>query len=176
MDIVQPGQYAVFASLIDGGQPCGADGVATSHDLATCVIVDSLDAAATLCREGVERHPGVRFDVFDEAGRGKSPALTVVHPSRARRLEGNPTARRRNNVIAGVLVVVALVLFWTDWNAGGALILPTLLAFNALLLAGRLLQVSLAYASAERRRDAQPDGTRDHQAESTAAKRGIDTR
>ena len=152
MDVIQPGQYAIFASLFDGGAPCDVEGVPTGHDAATCVVVDSLAEAEALCRRHVERHPAVRFDVFDAAGRSRPPLLTVVHPSHATRLEGNATVRRRNLVIAVALIAAAPVLFWIDWNAGGALMLPTLLAFNALLFAGRLLQVNAGYAAAERRK------------------------
>jgi len=31
MDIIRPGQFALFASSHDGGDPCRADGVPTSH-------------------------------------------------------------------------------------------------------------------------------------------------
>lgn len=175
MDIVQPGQYVVFASLVAGGHPCDTDGVATSHERATCVIVDSLAAAELLCRDGVERHPEVQFDVFDAAGRSKPPTLTVVHPSHTSRLEGSPGIRRRNLVIAVVLIILAPVLFWLDWRSGGALILPTLLAFNALLFAGRLLQLNVAYASAERRRDIAREDRGRHETPVSARGKGIDS-
>ena len=142
----------MFASLLDGGAPCSLDGVPTGNDAATCAIVGSLTQAETLCHERVERHPGVRFDVFDARGRSQSPLLTVVHPSRARGLEGDARVRRRHGAIAIVLIVVAAVLFWIDWNSGGVMVLPTLLGFNLLLFGGRLLQLNAAYAAAERRR------------------------
>ena len=151
MDLVQPGQYVAFASLLDGGTPCDADGVPTTHDAATCVLVDSLEEAEAFCRDAVARHPAVRFDVFDAAGRSRPPILTVVHPSHATRLEGHAGGRQRNLVIAVALIVAAPVLFWTDWHYGG-LGLPTLLGLNALVFAGRLLQLTAAYRSAERRR------------------------
>jgi hypothetical protein len=152
MDIIQAGEYAVFPSRVEGGAPCTVDAVPTGHDAATCILVDSLAEAEALCRGHVDRHPAVRFDVFDSAGRSRPPLLTVVHPSHATRLEGHASVQRRNQVIAVALLAAAPVLFWIDWNAGGALMLPTLLAFNALLFAGRLLQVNAAYAAAERRR------------------------
>lgn len=152
MDIVQPGQFAVFASSIDDGAPRSADDAPMRHDAATCVIVDSLAEAEALCRERVERHPALRFDVFDASGRSRPPLLTVTHPARASKVEGDASLSRRNLAIAVVLIVAAPVLFWLDWTSGGVLILPTLLGLNALLFAGRLLQLNAAYASAARRR------------------------
>jgi len=152
MDIIRPGQFVVFASLLDGDTPCSLDGVPTGNDAATCVIVDSLDEAEALSRERAERHPAVRCDIFDDRGRSQSPLLTVVHPSRRSSLEGDATARRRVGVIAILLILAALGLFWADWRSGGVMILPTLFAFNLLLLAGRLLQLNAGYAAAERRR------------------------
>lgn len=152
MEIIEPGQYAVFASLLDGGAPAGTDGILTTHEAATCVIVDSPAEAEALCRHCVERQPAVRFDIFDSAGRGRPPLLTVVHPSRESSLEGHVSSRRRNVVIAGVLMAAAPVLFWIDWRSDGLLIYPTLAGFNALLFAGRLLQLNAAAISAERAR------------------------
>ena len=154
MDIIRDGQFVVFASRLDDDVPCGLDGVSTGNDAATCVIVDSLAEAEAIAREHVERHPAVRFDVFDARGRSQPPLLTIVHPSRLSALEGDPKARRRYRAIGIGLIVAAAGLFWLDWHSGGAMILPTLLAFNLMLLAGRLLQLSAAHAAAERRRTA----------------------
>lgn len=151
-DIIQPGQFVVFASLLAGGAPCGVDGTPTSHADATCVIADSIEAAEALCRDHVERHPEVRFDIFDAHGRSRPALLTVVHPARLKAIEGNAATRRRNRAIALALIAAVPVLIWIDWRAGGALVLPSLLAFNALLFAVRLLQVTAGEAAAERRR------------------------
>lgn len=151
MEIIQPGQFAVFASMLDGGAPTDIDGVPTTHEAATCVIVEALAEAEALCLAHVEHHPPVRYDVFDAAGRSRPPLLTIVHPTHASTLEGNAGIRRRNLVIAVVLLGAAPVLFWIDWNSGGTMVLPTLLGFNALVFAGRLLQLNAGYAAAERR-------------------------
>lgn len=158
MEIIRPGQFVVFASLLDGEAPCSLDGVPTGNGAATCAIVDSLDEAEALSRDRVEHHPAVRFDIFDARGRSQSPLLTVVHPTRVSSLEGDPKVRRRNRAIAIILIVTAAGLFWADWRSGGEMIFPTLLAFNLLLLAGRLLQLNAAYSAAERRRLARLEG------------------
>ncbi|BCS32546.1 hypothetical protein TBR22_A17600 [Luteitalea sp. TBR-22] len=152
MELIQPGQVAIFATRLEGGGPCSLDGVPTSHEAATCTIADTLAEAESLCRRQADLHPGVRFDVFDAAGRSGPPLLTVVHPSRATAIEGHVGSRRRNTIIATVLLIVGPALFWIDWYTGWWMIVPTVAGFNFMLFAMRLLQLNAAYTSAERRR------------------------
>ena len=148
--IVTPAQYVVFPSLLDGGAPCDATGVATGHEAAVCLLADSLPEAEAFCRAEAERHPAVRFDIFDANGRRHPPLITVVHPSRAGDVEG--IARPRLVLGAAVsLLLAAPVLFWADWWFG-LMGLPTLLGLNALVFAGRLLQLRAAVGGAERQR------------------------
>jgi hypothetical protein len=151
MDLIRPGQFVVFPSLVEGGEPCGFDGAPQDHHLAVCAIADSLTEAEQACRDLVAGHPTVRFDVFDSAGRSHPPLLTIVHPDRAPQLEGNASVRRRNTRIAIALIVAAPLLMWLDWTASGLMIVPTVVAVNGLLLAARLLQLNAAYGANERR-------------------------
>lgn len=153
MQIIQPTQFAAFATTVDSGAPCDIDGVATGLDAATCAIFASLAEAEAFCRARVDERPGIRFDVFDAAGRSKPPLLTIVHPSRAAMLEGNRRGIMQSNYAAVALLIAAPVLFWIDWALyGGILIMPTFLGINALLIAGRLLHLNNAYTSTERER------------------------
>ena len=150
-DLIQPDEYVVFASHLDGGLPSDFEGQPTSHECAVCALVTSLPEAERVANELAARHPALRLDVFDAHGRSRPPLLTVVHPARRRQLEGDPVTRRRQRVIAGVLVALAPLLFWVDWHVG-LLGLPTLAGLNALVFAGRLFQLAAAYDSADRRR------------------------
>lgn len=152
MDIIRPGQFVVFPSRVEDGAPCRFDGTAVEHHLAVCAIADALAEVEQVCRQRVAQHPTMRLDVFDAAGRSNPPLLTIVHPDRARRLEGDASVRRRNARIAIALIAVAPVLMWWDWREAGLMIVPTVVAVNGLLLAARLLQLNAAYAAAERRR------------------------
>jgi hypothetical protein len=134
MDLIRPGQFVVFPSLVEGGEPCGFDGAPQDHHLAVCAIADSLTEAEQACRDLVAGHPTVRFDVFDSAGRSHPPLLTIVHTR-----------------IAIALIVAAPLLMWLDWTASGLMIVPTVVAVNGLLLAARLLQLNAAYGANERR-------------------------
>lgn len=164
MDIIRPTQCALFASRLDGGDPCDVDGV-PSGATPTCTIFESLSDAEAFCLARIERLPHVRFDVFDASGRSRPALLTIVHPSRSAALEGHAGSMRLRRWVAVALLVAAPVLFWIDWGYyDGLLMVPTLLGFNALLVAGRLLQLNGASASADRSRRertgriAKPDG------------------
>jgi len=151
-ELILPHEFAVFPSRLDGGAPCAFDGQPTSHDQAVCALLPSLGEAQHFAEERVAQHPALRLDIFDAQGRSRPPLVTVVHPSRRQQLEGDPRSRRRQQVVAGALIALAPVLFWLDWHVG-LLGLPTLAGLNALVFAGRLLQLASAYAAAERRRD-----------------------
>ena len=169
MDLIQPGEVAAFPLLHDGEQPCDADGRPTGHGGAVCLLFESLLAAERFCEAQVQGHPAVRFDVFDHAGRSRPPLVTIVHPSHRVKLEGNAEIRRRNHWIIATLVATAAGLFWYEWYSDAALIgLPTLLALNALVFAGRLLQLTAAYAGVERARLARQQAhAADHPTSST---------
>lgn len=152
-ELVEPSQLVVFASLADGGVPCDFEGRPTTHEEALCALVETWADAEALCDDCVARHPGVRLDVFDAHGRSRPPLLTVVHPSLRRTLEGDAGTRRRQRRLAAGLIGLAPLLFWADWHYG-LLGLPTLGGLNALVFAGRLLQLAAAYEAEEQRRDA----------------------
>lgn len=164
-DLIRPGQFVAFSKHLETGASCDAAGtVAASPEAVTCLLFDSLPAAADFCRERVEQAPALRFDIFDSAGRTLPPLLTIVHPSRAPTLEGNRRTARMNAWGAAALMGVSPILFWIDWaHYDGGLILPTILGINFLIIAARLLQLNAAYASAERSRrerlDRLPDST-----------------
>lgn len=152
--IVRPDQFVAFATDVESGVPCGADGAQfAAADDVTCTFFDSLAEATTFCEARVKQVPTIRFDIFDAAGRMHPPLLTVVHESRRHRLDGNRLGTRMSNWLALALIVAAPILLWYDWaRHEGLLILPTIVAINCLLIAGRLLQLNIAYASAERER------------------------
>ena len=153
-EIIRPGQFVAFATQLDSGAPCDAAGeLFASSEAVTCLIFDSLTGAETFCREAVERANGIRFDVFDAAGRTSPPLLTVVHPSRAARLEGNRRDTRLTNALAVALLALAPVLFWIDWaKYDGTIVLPTIAGINCIIFAARIFLLNGAHTSAERAR------------------------
>ena len=153
MQIIRPTQFAVFATLVDSGADCDADGGATSSEDAGCIIFEALDDAEAFCRERVARIPGVRFDILDAAGRLRPPLFTIVHPSREAALDGSPAKIRRNTYWAITLLVVGPPLIWFDWAFHeGVWVMPTMLGINAVLIAVRLLMMNVSYRRDERTR------------------------
>jgi len=151
-EIIGPGQFAAFAKTFDTGAACDADGkpFATVEDV-SCFLFDHFAEANAFCREQVNRAPGVRFEIFDSAGRAQPPLVVIVHPSKQGQLEGNPRGMRLRTQGAIALFAVAAVSFWYDFRHGpGAQIFPTLLGINLVVVAARLLQLNGSYAHAER--------------------------
>jgi hypothetical protein len=152
-EIIRPGQVVAFATRLESSAACDAEGTLTLPDAATCIIFDSLAAASAFCRERVEQAATVRFDIFEAAGRASPPLLTIVHPSRATKLEGNRRGARLSNLAAVALILAAPVLLWYDWaKHDGVLVLPTIIGINCVIFAARIFQLNGAYASAERSR------------------------
>ena len=153
MQIVAPGQFALFAKDLVSGRPCDTEGqpFADAAD-ATCVICDSLAEARTAAESAVATVPSLRIDVFDAAGRANPPLLTVLHPSRAPDAETHPRVLRKRQRIAWALIAVGipLIVFAIVERTHRDIILPAFLGINMLIAAGRLLWFNLGVREAER--------------------------
>ena len=155
-EIIQPGQFAVFAKHEATGVPCSEAGTPFSDPAtATCVLFDSFAEARAFCERASERNPAVRFDVFDADGRIHPPLLTIVHPSRAAALETSPRQMRTRQAIAWGLIAagVPLMAFAFFQSRERDIILPAFLGINFVLIAGRLLWINLAMRETERARE-----------------------
>jgi hypothetical protein len=153
-DVIRPGQFVAFAKLLDSGGSCDADGRPfATPSVATCLLFDTIEEAASFCTQHATKHPGVSFEIFDAAGRVNPPLLVVVDPSRASSVDNNPRSIRLRQYAAIALILCALALFWVDYSQeGDLLILPTIVGVNMLLAAGRLLQMTTSMRAAERER------------------------
>ena len=155
-EIIQPGQFAVFAKDDETGVPCDADGNPFASPAAgTCLIADSLVDARAFCEAAVQRHPSLRFDVFDANGRTLPPILTVLHPARAAALETSPREMRKRQVIAWALIAggIPLIAFACVEFRERDIILPAFLGINMVIIGGRLLWMNLALRETERARE-----------------------
>jgi hypothetical protein len=152
--IIRPGQFAAFSKDADTGATRDAAGqpFASSSDV-TCLVFDSFDDARTFCDTRVKAASNLRFDIFDSGGRTSPPLLVVVHPSRAHTLAGNQRDMRLRTWIARLLLLGAFPLFWLDYQNRGALMLPTILAINMIVVAARLLHMNMSVKEVERTRE-----------------------
>jgi hypothetical protein len=154
-DIIEAGEFAAFAKIEASGVPCDVEGVRfadTAH--ATCALFASLAEARDYCEAAVARHPEIRFDIFDAAGRTRPPLLVVLDPSRAAALETSPRQMRRRRAIAWLLIAAAVPLLLYAWLAPPErdILLPIFFGINAILVGGRLLWMNLALRETERAR------------------------
>jgi hypothetical protein len=155
--VIRPGQFAVFAKIDTTGVPCDEEGSAfATAAAASCAIFDAIDEARAFCEAAVERHPRVRFDIFDGEGRTRPPLLTVVHPSRASALDTAPREMRRRGALAWALIGVGAPLIVYAYVEAGEhdIILPAVFGVYMILFGARLLWMNLALRETEREREA----------------------
>jgi hypothetical protein len=151
-EIIRPGQFVAFAKDADSELPCDAEGQPVEVTEANCMVFDGFEEARRFCEERAGRFPHLCFEIFDDAGRTKPPLLVVVSPGREHALKGDPRSLRRRRLIAILLLLGALPLFWWDWRTSGTLIVPTLLGINMIVIAARLLHLNLTIREVERTR------------------------
>jgi len=172
MQIVRPGQFVLFAKVLDSGTPCDMEGRTFADlSLATCVIGDGLAEAEAFAEAAVARTPSMRIDIFDHEGRAQPALVTVLHPSRAQAADTHPRVLRKRRVIAWVLIAtgVPLLVFAIVERNHREIILPAFLGINMLIAAGRLLWFNLGVRETERTRQ---DRLREHAQPPETPRRG----
>jgi len=151
LDLMQPGQYAVFLSDPETRAGMTSDGRYSGRDVPdTCLIFDSLDEAVEYCRSSVREAARLRCDVFDSRGKVEPPAAVFVSRAFAGTLASESKGRRLMWV-GLVLIALSPPLFWLDSRADWRLILPTILGLNLILAGGRFIQLGSATREAARR-------------------------
>jgi hypothetical protein len=159
-DIVRPGQIIVFARDVESGAACDARGQRFADpSAASCLVFDAFDDARTFCETAVLASPSIRFDVFDSGGRVRPPLMTVLHPSRAASLDGDPGAMRRRRILAWLLIAggfppIAYAYFF-ERDIG--IVLPAFVGINMIIAGGRLLWFNLGIRETERERQERLD-------------------
>jgi hypothetical protein len=138
--LLKPSQCAVFFKRIDSEAPLSPRGesIAQFQDC-TFLLFDSLEEARRLCEARVSDHPYMRCEVFDWRGKARPPLLTIMHPQAARKDELSAHSVRKRTILAILLFIGALPLFWLDHRSGGALVFPTFLALTMILAGLRVL-------------------------------------
>jgi hypothetical protein len=156
MEIVRPGQFALFAKDLDSGAACDLDGRRFDDpEAGTCALCDSLAEARIAADAAVARTPPLRIDVFDAEGRAQPPLLTVLHPSRAQTVETHPRVLRTRRTIAWTLIAlgIPLIAYACLGYRDHDIILPAFIGINMLIAAGRLLWFNLGVRETERTRE-----------------------
>jgi hypothetical protein len=153
MEIIQPGQYAVFhknaqteietdseARYLPAGAP------------STCLVFDSLDEAKNYCQSQVERFRNLRCEIYDSAGKAKPPLAIILNPALAKKLEESPASAKRKIVIGVALMALSIPLFVWDWEGQWTFILPTLAGINMLFIGFRIIIWGLGTLESARQR------------------------
>jgi hypothetical protein len=151
LELMRPGQYAVFLSDAETRAGMTPDGRYSGSEVAdSCLIFDSFEEAEEYCRTSVHDVARLRCEIFDDRGKAIPPAAVFVSPEFAGTLHSDIKARRLT--WAGIiLIAVSVPLFWLDWRADWRLILPTVVGSQFILVGLRFIQLGSATKEAARR-------------------------
>ncbi|SRR6266404_1844585 len=136
MELVRPGQYAVFLSDVESSAPLSSDGTpVSSASEYFCLLCDSLAEAEGYCREAVIKIRRLKCEVFDSAGRANAPVAVLVNEEFAHTLDTETRARQlmRWGLIS---FAISLPLFWYAWRSGAEVVWWPVLIGTQLVFAG----------------------------------------
>ena len=143
--LLQPWQCAVLFRRVSSETPVTSDGIAFAHMRdSTFWLFDCLADARAFCEARVREHPEICGEIYDDRGKARPPLALVLAPQAAARDELGASAVRNRKLLASLLILCSLPLFWWDWRTGGWLVLPTFLGLTMILAAARLLYINLA--------------------------------
>jgi len=108
------------------------------------LLFDSLDEARKSCEARVLQHPDMCCEIFDSAGKSQPPLLVIVHPTEAEKDELSASSLRIRKIVAIVLFIAAIPLFWWDRQTNGMLVLPTFLGLTIIVAGLRILHWNMA--------------------------------
>jgi len=139
-DLIGPTQCAVLLRDRKSSVPLSPAGQAfAKREDATCLLFDRLEAAQKFCEAKVLELPNICCEIMNAQGRAHPPLLVITHPDYHREDDTGPVWSRRRRLLSVGLVLISGPLLWLDWRSHARLVVPTLLAFNRILLAMRFL-------------------------------------
>ena len=137
---MSPTECAVFFKHRTTSAPISPAGEAyrTSEET-TCVIFDRLEAARQYCETRVQALPQARCEVYDQRGLAKPPLLVIVHPDVRKQEDTGSIWSRRRKLIAAVLILASLPLFWMGAKEGASSDIAIFFGINCIVAALRFI-------------------------------------
>ncbi len=129
-------------------------------DATTCLVFDRIDKAREFCEATVQAMPQLRCEIYDSEGLAHPPLLVIVQKDFAHQEDTGSFWARRRKLIAVLLFLVAPPLIWLDVRGHSTLIVPTIVAFNCIIAAMRLLFWNAGVRHREREREKRLDAHR----------------
>jgi hypothetical protein len=135
MQIIRPGEFAVFHSDVKSRAITDASGNFTAAGEEMCAIFSTLAEAEQYCQEKVKELPSLRCEIFDSAGKARPPLCIVVNPALEKKLDVSPASARNKLILGSTLCLSSLGFFYLDYRGGGAnmMFLFTLIGINLAL-------------------------------------------
>jgi hypothetical protein len=119
MQIIQPGEFAVFHSDAKTGAMMNAAGEPSAQGEEACVLLPSFKAAESYCQGKVTQMPSLRCEIFDCAGRARPPLHIVVNAALKKKLDLSPASARNKLALGTALCLSSLAFFYLDYRSGG---------------------------------------------------------
>ena len=134
MQIIQPGEFAVFHGDMKSGAMTDAAGNFAGTGNESCTLFSSLAEAEDYCGRKVAELPWLRCEIFDSAGKARPPLSIVVNQTLAKKLEVSSASARNKLLLGAALCLSSLGFFYADYRgAGGNMFLLTLIGINLAL-------------------------------------------
>jgi hypothetical protein len=157
MEIIQPGQYAVFLRDVKTGAPLTCDGCYLDRETGgSCLIFDSVEETEQYCRRKVEGIPNLRCDVFDSYGRANPPVATFVNQRYENRLDSEAKSGPMMRW-ALLMIAASFPLFWYTWKTRAEGWIASFFGIQLVVLGLRLLYWGFGMKEELRYRKAQSD-------------------
>ena len=130
VDLMRPTDCAVFLKDRVTSAPI---------DENTCILFDRVAAAQRFCESRVAALPHLRCEIYDSQGLARPPLLVVVHPDVQRQEQAGSSWSRRRKVLAGVLALISVPLFWFGARSSSSSDVAIFLAINCVFVALRFV-------------------------------------
>lgn len=150
---MSPTQCAVFLKDHTTSGSLAPDGRTFSKTAdITCVVFDHLDAAQRFCDVKAQSIPRLRCEIYDAQGLAHPPMLVILCPEVQRKLDAGWLSSRCRKLLAGVLMLISVPLFWVGMRDLTSSDLATFLALNCVFIAARFLFWDLGARDTEEKR------------------------
>ena len=111
--LLQPWQCAVLFRRVNSETPVSSDGIAFGRMRdSTFWLFDRLADARAFCEARVREHDEICGEIYDDRGKARPPLVVVLAPQAAARDELGAFAVRNRKLLASLLILCSLPLFW----------------------------------------------------------------
>lgn len=137
MELIRPGEYAVFLSDAESCAPLTSDGLAVGPIAkCRCLLFESFAEAEAYSREAVQKFRRMKCTVFDSTGRANHPLAVFVNPEFAHVLDTKERAVHLMKWSIPFFAASVLLIGYAWWSSRWE---PIFFSVSALTIGLRIL-------------------------------------